>query len=78
MFSCRHTTELASDHLEGALGGMVRLRFRLHLLICGNCRRYLRQIRATLAVLAFPPAREPVPGEDALMAALRGRRPETS
>lgn len=78
MFSCRHTTELASDHLEGALGGMTRLRFCLHLLICGNCRRYLGQMRATLALLAFPPANAPVPGEEALVAALRERRPETS
>lgn len=78
MFVCRHTTELASDHLEGGLTGVTRLRFRMHLLICGNCRRYLAQMRATLRLLAFPPADEPLPGEDALVAAFHRQWPKTS
>jgi len=52
MFRCRHTTELASDYLEGGLPRVTRFRLRLHLFICGNCRRYLAQMRQTCRLLA--------------------------
>lgn len=52
MFTCRHTTELASQYLEGEVSGVLRLRFRLHLFICGNCRRYLSQMLQTRRMLS--------------------------
>lgn len=52
MFRCRHTTELASEYMEGGLPGMTRFRLRLHLFICGNCRRYLAQMRGLCRMLS--------------------------
>ncbi len=56
MFSCRDLSRHASDYLDHELSPWTRLRVSLHLLICRNCRRYLGQIRQTLALLAaaFP------------------------
>jgi hypothetical protein len=44
MLSCRELIHLvASDALADA-GWSTRLQFRLHLLICRNCRRYVTQM----------------------------------
>lgn len=44
MPSCRDITELASDYLEGQLGWIARLMFRIHLLRCEACAEFVRQI----------------------------------
>jgi len=63
VFACRDLTRYANAYLEDELPALTRLRVRVHLLICRNCRRYLRQLRQTIALLgsAFPalsPTRE--------------------
>ena len=46
MPSCREVTRaVATDELEGA-PLLRRFAVRLHLLVCGHCRRYARHIRA--------------------------------
>ena len=42
---CRVLSRLASDSLDRRLGRFERLALRAHLLSCGPCRRYFRQIR---------------------------------
>lgn len=72
MLSCRDVTELASDHLESGLTGITRFRFRLHVLMCGNCRRYLDQLRQTVALVgALPPEPVPAGAERRLLDAFR-------
>lgn len=72
MFSCRDVTEHASDHLEGKLAGMRGFRFRMHVFMCRNCRRYLAQLRRTLALLGALPQEPPsVATEEALVGAFR-------
>lgn len=62
MLTCREITELVTDHLEGRLSLLQRVRFQLHLGMCRHCRAYLRQMKATIRVLARL-SLEPVPPE---------------
>lgn len=74
-FSCREVTEAADDYLERRLGPWRRLKLRLHLRICQHCRRYLRQIEHTVALLkALPKERPAAATSQALMDAFRKRR----
>jgi predicted anti-sigma-YlaC factor YlaD len=51
MLTCKDISETATDHLEGKTSSASRLKFRLHLLYCKNCRRYYRQIQLTISTL---------------------------
>ena len=48
---CQRVVELVTDYLEGVLSPQERARFERHIADCPNCRRYLAQMRTTLAVL---------------------------
>lgn len=48
---CREVVELVTDYLEGTMPPRERARFESHIADCPNCRRYLAQMRTTLAVL---------------------------
>ena len=67
MMTCARMTALVTDYLEGRLPLARRLRFQLHLGLCHHCRRYLRQMRRTIAAVGQLP-REPIP--DATMGEL--------
>jgi predicted anti-sigma-YlaC factor YlaD len=45
---CREVTEFLADYLDGTLPLRQRLIFWTHLLLCRDCRRYLRSYAATL------------------------------
>jgi anti-sigma factor ChrR (cupin superfamily) len=46
MLKCRELSSLVSTgELENA-GWMKRLEIRMHVMMCGHCRRYLAQMRA--------------------------------
>lgn len=62
MFTCRDLVTLLTDYLEGRLPLGTRLRLDLHLLLCGHCRRYLRQTRLTIRATGVLPD-EPIPPE---------------
>ncbi len=51
MLNCREVTNRASDLIEGDLDLVTRLKIRAHLLACRHCRRFARQMRATVALL---------------------------
>jgi hypothetical protein len=61
MDTCRDISALVSRSLDERLGTRARLRIRLHLLICGACRRFasqarlLRQAARRLAAQALAP-----------------------
>ena len=57
--SCRELAELISDHLEGRLGLVDRVRFQLHLGMCRDCRAYLKQMRGMVRALGALPAEPP-------------------
>ncbi len=45
MPNCREVTRLVSEGLDRDLPFLSRLALRLHLLMCGGCRRFARQMR---------------------------------
>ena len=47
--SCQELVELVTDYLEGTLPEDERRRFDEHVDGCEGCRRYVEQMRATLA-----------------------------
>lgn len=51
MLRCREISDQASDHIDGLQSAGARLQVAMHLLLCGQCRRFMRQMRLTVAVL---------------------------
>lgn len=45
MMNCQQTSRLLSQSLDRPLSFKERLALRLHLLLCGACRRFARQLR---------------------------------
>ena len=77
MLSCRELTELVTDYLEGQLSFPQRARFQIHVAMCRNCHRYLRQIRMTIRTLAkLRGETSPTGIGDRLMERFRRRKPE--
>lgn len=75
MLTCKQLVAQSSDLLDGQLGFREKLAVRRHLLLCRNCRRFIRQMRltqATLRLLPEPPER----GNDRLAARLAELRRE--
>jgi anti-sigma factor RsiW len=53
--ACNELVELITEYLEGALPASEAAAIEAHLSICEGCRRYLDQMRATLAALGSVP-----------------------
>ncbi|MPZ19998.1 MAG: anti-sigma factor [Luteitalea sp.] len=51
MLTCKDVTERLTAYLEQDLSWWERMQFRLHLAMCKFCRRYVSQMRTTLAML---------------------------
>ena len=51
MLTCREMSELGSAIIDGQLNLRTRLAVFMHLRMCTNCRRYIRQLKATSQVL---------------------------
>ena len=62
MLSCKEMTALITDYLERRLSFVDRARFQMHIGMCRHCRRYLRQMKLSVAALGDIPS-EPVPDE---------------
>jgi hypothetical protein len=74
MFSCRDATSLMTDEREGHLSGGARFKYRVHMLICGHCRAFRRQLEETIGIVKDLPRPElPRETEDELAAAFRAR-----
>jgi predicted anti-sigma-YlaC factor YlaD len=59
MLSCREVTEHASEYLEGEQSFGRRMLFWMHLAMCSNCRRFLRQIKLVRDGLGAVPLATP-------------------
>ena len=82
--TCRELIGFLTDYLEGRLTLRQRFVMRLHLVLCGHCRAYLRNFRATIeAEHAAHPKRDagenpPVPeGLVRAILAARGSAPQS-
>lgn len=47
MLSCKNLAYLASDYLDHNVDGNLSWKIRLHLLMCSNCRRFIRHLKVT-------------------------------
>jgi anti-sigma factor RsiW len=55
VLKCRDMAELVTPYLEGTLSRRARIAARLHLWLCAACRRYVAQMRRTIAFLGSGP-----------------------
>jgi hypothetical protein len=78
MLRCRDVVRFGDHYLSGDLRGWRRLLFRLHLMLCRDCRRYIRHLVTTRSVsAALPPGHAVAEAElDAVMRQLRLARAE--
>lgn len=51
MLSCKELVAHSSDYLDGQLRLRERIAVRAHLAMCSHCRRFIRQMKVTQAVL---------------------------
>lgn len=63
MLTCKDIARQASDYVDGHLTVRQRLAFAFHLLLCGQCREFLRQLRLALRFYHQLPAKELSPQE---------------
>ncbi|MDR8013587.1 anti-sigma factor family protein [Ectopseudomonas guguanensis] len=73
MLTCKELVAHSSDYLDGQLTLRQRLAVRAHLAMCGNCRRFIRQMKLTQAVIRQMPDEE-LPELDALAERLAQNR----
>jgi len=45
MYSCREVHDHVARGTVDELGGLARLKLRLHLMMCHHCARYVRQLQ---------------------------------
>ena len=73
--TCNELVELITEYLDGALPTADVARFEEHLQGCDGCRRYLEQMRQTIAALGHLPAEALAPEmQERLLAAFRDWR----
>ncbi|VXC55541.1 Anti-sigma factor [Pseudomonas sp. 8Z] len=65
MLTCKELVAHSSDFLDGQLTLRQRLAVRTHLAMCSHCRRFIRQMKLTQAVIRQMPEGE-LPELDAL------------
>jgi anti-sigma factor ChrR (cupin superfamily) len=61
MFSCRQVHDHASALVDRELSTREAVAVRLHLLMCGACRRFIRQFRLLTRALRHEAQAAPVP-----------------
>jgi anti-sigma factor RsiW len=56
MLTCREVTGSASRLIDGELTFRERLGVRVHLVVCGHCRRFVRQLQRLVDSLSLRPS----------------------
>ncbi|MFP6850236.1 MAG: zf-HC2 domain-containing protein [Pseudomonas sp.] len=51
MLSCKQLVAYSSEFIDGQLRLRQRMSVRMHLAMCVNCRRFIKQMRLSQAVL---------------------------
>ncbi|NWL78891.1 anti-sigma factor [Pseudomonas taiwanensis] len=51
MLTCKELVARSSELLDGELSFRERMAVRRHLVLCRNCRRFIKQMRLTQAVV---------------------------
>ena len=50
LLTCQQVATLASDYLDNHANGKLGFKIRLHLLMCANCRRFVKHLQITTTV----------------------------
>ena len=50
MLSCKQVATMASDYLDKNTDAKLQWKIRLHLMVCANCRRFIRHLKITQQV----------------------------
>ena len=64
MPSCKDITKHSSDYLDGNQSFMQRLGFKMHLFMCVNCKRYVSQLKLTIATIGKSESATPQPVDE--------------
>jgi hypothetical protein len=48
MINCRQITEQASEYLDKDHSFFKRVSFKMHLMLCNHCQRYIHQLQTTI------------------------------
>lgn len=52
MLMCRDLARIASDYIDGELGPMDRVSVKMHLMMCGHCRTFIGNLRASVELMS--------------------------
>ena len=55
MLTCKELVAFSSDLLDGELSFRQRMAMRRHLMLCRNCRRFIKQMKLVQAVVRHMP-----------------------
>jgi len=47
LLTCRQVATLASDYLDNNADGKLTFKIRVHLMMCANCRRFVKHLKLT-------------------------------
>ncbi len=64
MLSCKQVATIASDYLDNSTP--LKWQIRLHLLMCANCRRFVRHLKITRQVSTQMVADKPAEDVDVI------------
>lgn len=68
IYCCRDAMGLLTEDKEGALSGIEKATFAVHLTICPHCKSYRAQLDTTVEVLHAIPRESPKPADvDAIL-----------
>ncbi len=79
MLTCQELDGFIVDYLDGRLDFTTRMKFKMHISMCGDCKRYLVRYRQTMRTVSAAyqndssPLTEDVP-ENLVQAILSARR----
>lgn len=55
MLTCREVLARGSSYVDGASSSREKMALRMHLLICGHCRKFIRSLKLTRSTVAQLP-----------------------
>lgn len=51
LLTCQQVAKVASDYLDQQADGKLSFKIRVHLMMCANCRRFVKHLKITKAVV---------------------------
>lgn len=51
LLTCQQVATFASDYLDNHADGKLTFNIRVHLMMCANCRRFVKHLKLTKAVV---------------------------